>query len=145
MSTIPLSSFFLPVCTFFLPPTSAAFWCSADAEFLSSSGLYSYLQFQSLLIVDETNMSDLIIIFRHVCVSVCVTVSVSQKPGLDYINFSWNKMTAAEFEHQWKEKKTNKKADFIHLIQVVARFHPPDVLIPSYSLDECVLKTVCSG
>lgn len=36
-------------------------------------------------------------------------------------------MNAAEFEHQWKEKKTDKKADFIHLIQVgvahAARFH----------------------
>lgn len=82
--------------------------------------------------------------FHVISVSVCVAVSVSQKPELDYINFSWNKMTAAEFEHQWKEKKTNKKADFIHLIQVVASFHPSVVLIQSYSLDGCVLKTTCS-
>lgn len=51
------------------------------------------------------------------------TVLVSQKPELDYINFSWNKMTAAEFEGQWKERKTDTKADFIHLIQVVACFY----------------------
>lgn len=50
-----------------------------------------------------------------VCVSV---VLVSQKPELDYIKFGWNKMTAAEFEAHWKEQKMNKKADFIHLIQV---------------------------
>lgn len=43
---------------------------------------------------------------------------MSQKPELDYIKFGWNKMTAAEFEEHWKEQKMNKKADFIHLIQV---------------------------
>lgn len=57
-----------------------------------------------------------------VIVSSClhVIVLVSQNPELDYINFSWNKLTAAEFERQWKVKKMNKKADFIHLIQVAA-------------------------
>lgn len=43
---------------------------------------------------------------------------VSQKPGLDYIKFNWNKMTATEFEEHWKVKKMTKKADFIHMIQV---------------------------
>lgn len=71
-------------------------------------------------------------------------VLVSQKPGLDYINFSWNKMTAAEFECQWKEKKMNKKADFIHLIQVVAPFHPPVDFIQSSS-SECDRKSSSSG
>lgn len=66
-----------------------------------------------------------------------VIVLVSQTPELDYIHFSWNKMTAAEFEHHWKEKKMNKKADFIHLIQVVAPFHPSVVFIQSYALNEC--------
>ncbi|XP_076603772.1 histamine N-methyltransferase-like [Chaetodon auriga] len=46
-------------------------------------------------------------------------VLVSQKPGLDYIKFNWNKMTASEFEEQWKEKKMTKKADFIHMIQML--------------------------
>lgn len=45
-------------------------------------------------------------------------VLVSQKPDLDYINFTWNKMTASEFEEHWKVKKTTKKADFVHMIQV---------------------------
>ncbi|XP_040913686.1 histamine N-methyltransferase isoform X2 [Toxotes jaculatrix] len=44
-------------------------------------------------------------------------VLVSQKPGLDYIKFTWNKMTASEFEEHWKVKKMTKKADFIHMIQ----------------------------
>lgn len=43
---------------------------------------------------------------------------VSQKPGLDYIKFTWNKMTATEFEEHWKVKQMTKKADFIHMIQV---------------------------
>nr|XP_046260170.1 histamine N-methyltransferase [Scatophagus argus] len=46
-------------------------------------------------------------------------VLVSQKPGLDYVKFSWNKMTASEFEEHWKAKKMTKKADFIHLIQML--------------------------
>lgn len=45
-------------------------------------------------------------------------VLVSKTPGLDYIKFNWNKMTAAEFEEQWKVNKMSKKADFIHMIQV---------------------------
>lgn len=45
-------------------------------------------------------------------------VMVSQKPGLDYIKFNWNKMTASEFEEHWKVNKMTKKADFIHMIQV---------------------------
>lgn len=47
-------------------------------------------------------------------------VLVSQKPGLDYIKFTWNKMTASEFEEHWKAKKMTKKADFIHMLQVGA-------------------------
>lgn len=47
-------------------------------------------------------------------------VMVSRKPGLDYIKFNWNKMTATEFEEHWKVKKMTKKADFIHMIQVGA-------------------------
>ncbi|XP_068594063.1 histamine N-methyltransferase isoform X2 [Cebidichthys violaceus] len=46
-------------------------------------------------------------------------VLVSQKPGLDYIKFTWNQMTAIEFEEHWKGKKMTKKADFIHMIQML--------------------------
>ncbi|XP_034042292.1 histamine N-methyltransferase-like [Thalassophryne amazonica] len=44
---------------------------------------------------------------------------VSEKPGLDHIKFTWNTMTASEFEELWKEKKVTKKADFIHMIQML--------------------------
>ncbi|XP_077392192.1 histamine N-methyltransferase isoform X2 [Festucalex cinctus] len=46
-------------------------------------------------------------------------VLASQKSDLDYITFKWNKMTASEFEEQWKLKEMTKKADFIHMIQVL--------------------------
>ncbi|KAK9537409.1 hypothetical protein VZT92_005029 [Zoarces viviparus] len=46
-------------------------------------------------------------------------VLVSQKPGLDYIKCTWNQMTAIEFEEHWKVKKMTKKADFIHMIQML--------------------------
>ncbi|XP_068187426.1 histamine N-methyltransferase-like isoform X2 [Antennarius striatus] len=42
---------------------------------------------------------------------------VSQTPGLDYIKFNWNKMTAEEFEEQWKDENRTKKADLIHMFQ----------------------------
>lgn len=43
---------------------------------------------------------------------------VSQDPGLDYITFNWNKMTATEFEEHWRASEKTKEADFIHMIQV---------------------------
>ncbi|XP_077437174.1 histamine N-methyltransferase-like [Vanacampus margaritifer] len=46
-------------------------------------------------------------------------VLVSQKSDLDYITFKWNKMTASEFEEQWKLKEMTQKADFIHMIQML--------------------------
>ncbi|XP_068187645.1 histamine N-methyltransferase-like [Antennarius striatus] len=44
---------------------------------------------------------------------------VSQTPGLGYITYSWNEMTAQEFQDQWKERQTAKKVDFIHMIQML--------------------------
>lgn len=56
-------------------------------------------------------------------------VTVSKRPDLDYIRFTWNKMTAAEFEEQWKLKQTAKKADFIHLIQMLYYVKDPEATI----------------
>ncbi|XP_070693986.1 histamine N-methyltransferase [Pempheris klunzingeri] len=56
-------------------------------------------------------------------------VLVSQKPGLDYIKFTWNKMTASEFEEQWKVKKMTKKADFIHMLQMLYYVKDPGATI----------------
>ncbi|XP_051937495.1 histamine N-methyltransferase-like [Hippocampus zosterae] len=49
----------------------------------------------------------------------CYKVLLSQKSDLDYIIFKWNKMTAIEFEEQWKLKEITKKIDFIHMIQML--------------------------
>lgn len=56
--------------------------------------------------------------FLKLCFVPLDAALVSQKPALDYIKFSWNQMTAIEFEEHCKAKKTTKKADFIHMIQV---------------------------
>uniref|UniRef100_A0A674DVJ8 Histamine N-methyltransferase n=1 Tax=Salmo trutta TaxID=8032 RepID=A0A674DVJ8_SALTR len=53
------------------------------------------------------------------CISSSCVVLVSQKPNLDDIKFTWNKMTATEFEMDWREKNYTKKMDFIHMIQIV--------------------------
>ncbi|TKS67459.1 Histamine N-methyltransferase [Collichthys lucidus] len=56
-------------------------------------------------------------------------VLVSRKPDLDYIKFNWNKMTAGEFEENWKAKKMTKKADFIHMIQMLYYVKDPEATI----------------
>ncbi|XP_041857667.1 histamine N-methyltransferase isoform X2 [Melanotaenia boesemani] len=56
-------------------------------------------------------------------------VLVSQKPELNYAKFTWNKMTASEFEEQWKLKKMTKKADFIHMIQMLYYVKDPGATI----------------
>ncbi|KAG8548212.1 hypothetical protein GDO81_026155 [Engystomops pustulosus] len=44
---------------------------------------------------------------------------VAKTPGLENINFIWNKKTSIEFELQVKEEKTERKYDFIHMIQML--------------------------
>uniref|UniRef100_A0A671XV34 Histamine N-methyltransferase n=1 Tax=Sparus aurata TaxID=8175 RepID=A0A671XV34_SPAAU len=56
-------------------------------------------------------------------------VLVSKKPELDWVQFHWNKMTAAEFEAQWKEKKMSKKVDFIHMIQMLYYVKDPGATV----------------
>ncbi|KAJ4933229.1 hypothetical protein JOQ06_030062 [Pogonophryne albipinna] len=56
-------------------------------------------------------------------------VMVSQKPHLDYIKCTWNKMTSSEFEEQWRVKKMTKKADFIHMIQMLYYVKDPGATI----------------
>ncbi|KAM9346880.1 histamine N-methyltransferase-like [Symphorus nematophorus] len=56
-------------------------------------------------------------------------VLVGRKPDLDYIKFNWNKMTASEFEEHWKAKKMTKKADFIHMIQMLYYVKDPGATI----------------
>ncbi|XP_036401955.1 histamine N-methyltransferase-like [Megalops cyprinoides] len=54
---------------------------------------------------------------------------VSKTPGLEFVNFSWNKMTASEFEKHWREKKLTKKMDFIHMIQMLYYINDPGASI----------------
>ncbi|XP_068600566.1 histamine N-methyltransferase-like [Brachionichthys hirsutus] len=54
---------------------------------------------------------------------------VSQTPGLDYVRFIWNEMTADEFEEQWKEKKRTKKADLIHMFQMMYYVKDPEATV----------------
>ncbi|XP_068186596.1 histamine N-methyltransferase-like [Antennarius striatus] len=54
---------------------------------------------------------------------------VSQTPDLDYISFNWNEMTAEEFEAHWKQKKMTKKADFIHMLQMMYYVKDPGATI----------------
>lgn len=56
-------------------------------------------------------------------------ILVSKKPDLDYIKFNWNKMTASEFEEHWKAQKMTKKADFIHMIQMLYYVKDPGATI----------------
>lgn len=42
---------------------------------------------------------------------------VSQTPGLDYVTFSWNGMTANGFVEKWKQEGS-RKVDFIHMLEV---------------------------
>ncbi|XP_028250272.1 histamine N-methyltransferase [Parambassis ranga] len=56
-------------------------------------------------------------------------ILVSQKQDLDYIKFTWNKMTASEFEEHWKAKNMTKKADFIHMIQMLYYVKDPEATL----------------
>ncbi|XDV30696.1 hypothetical protein PO909_033551 [Leuciscus waleckii] len=56
-------------------------------------------------------------------------VRVSTTPGLDHINFAWNKMTASEFEKHWQEKNSGKKMDFIHMIQMLYYVKDPEATV----------------
>ncbi|XP_066497453.1 histamine N-methyltransferase-like [Hoplias malabaricus] len=54
---------------------------------------------------------------------------VSKTPDLDHITFRFNKMTSSEFEENWKQRNTDKKMDFIHLIQMLYYVKHPEATI----------------
>ncbi|XP_061580302.1 histamine N-methyltransferase isoform X2 [Cololabis saira] len=57
-------------------------------------------------------------------------VLVSRKAAdLNHIRFTWNKMTASGFEEHWKLNKMTKKADFIHMIQMLYYVKDPSATI----------------
>ncbi|XP_036432656.1 histamine N-methyltransferase-like isoform X1 [Colossoma macropomum] len=56
-------------------------------------------------------------------------VLVSKTPDLDHITFRWNKMTASEFEKDWKERSPEKRMDFIHMIQMLYYVKDPEATV----------------
>ncbi|KAF4086552.1 hypothetical protein AMELA_G00084820 [Ameiurus melas] len=56
-------------------------------------------------------------------------VLVSKTPGLDHITFRFNKMTASEFESEWKQRNTDRKLDFIHMIQMLYYVNDPEATV----------------
>lgn len=56
-------------------------------------------------------------------------VMVAQMPDLEHIKFTFNKMTASEFEEQWKQKNITKKADFIHMLQMLYYVKDPGATV----------------
>ncbi|XP_034160780.1 histamine N-methyltransferase isoform X2 [Pangasianodon hypophthalmus] len=56
-------------------------------------------------------------------------VLVSKTPGLDHITFRFNKMTASVFESDWKQRNTDRKMDFIHMIQMLYYVKDPEATV----------------
>ncbi|MCJ8732899.1 hypothetical protein PDJAM_G00217210 [Pangasius djambal] len=56
-------------------------------------------------------------------------VLVSKTPGLDHITFRFNKMTASTFESDWKQRNTDRKMDFIHMIQMLYYVNDPEATV----------------
>ncbi|KAK3568680.1 hypothetical protein QTP86_012871 [Hemibagrus guttatus] len=56
-------------------------------------------------------------------------VLVAKTPGLDHISFRFNKMTAIEFESDWKQRNTDRKLDFIHMIQMLYYVNDPEATV----------------
>ncbi|XP_019896569.1 histamine N-methyltransferase [Esox lucius] len=59
-------------------------------------------------------------------------VLVSQNANLDFIKFTWNKMTATEFQKQWNQNNCKEKMDFIHMIQVLYYVKDPGATVSFY-------------
>ncbi|KAL4601605.1 histamine N-methyltransferase-like [Arapaima gigas] len=54
---------------------------------------------------------------------------VSRSPNLEKIKFTWNQMPSSEFERHWKTRKSTKKMDFIHMIQMLYYVTDPDATV----------------
>ncbi|KAK2849720.1 hypothetical protein Q7C36_008503 [Tachysurus vachellii] len=56
-------------------------------------------------------------------------VLVAKTAGLDHITFRFNKMTASEFESDWKQRNIDRKFDFIHMIQMLYYVKDPEATV----------------
>ncbi|KAK2823151.1 hypothetical protein Q7C36_019751 [Tachysurus vachellii] len=57
---------------------------------------------------------------------------LSKTPGLDYVNFTFNEMTAVEFENEWKTRNSEKKMHFISMIQMLYYVEDPEATLSFY-------------
>ncbi|XP_020786494.2 histamine N-methyltransferase-like [Boleophthalmus pectinirostris] len=51
---------------------------------------------------------------------------------LDPVNFTWNQMTASEFEEQWRQRNITKKIDFIHMLHMLYYVEDPGATVRFY-------------
>ncbi|XP_055021282.1 histamine N-methyltransferase-like [Boleophthalmus pectinirostris] len=51
---------------------------------------------------------------------------------LDPVNFTWNQMTASEFEEQWRQRNITKKVDFIHMLHMLYYVEDPGATLRFY-------------
>ncbi|KAM9456040.1 histamine N-methyltransferase-like [Clarias gariepinus] len=58
--------------------------------------------------------------------------SISKMPSFDYVTFRWNKMTAVEFENEWKKRSSDKKMHFINMIQMLYYVKDPEATLSFY-------------
>ncbi|TSV15279.1 Histamine N-methyltransferase [Bagarius yarrelli] len=57
---------------------------------------------------------------------------LSKTPGLEHVTFHWNKMTATEFENDWKKNNSDRKMHFINMIQMLYYVEDPEATISFY-------------
>ncbi|KAK2823148.1 hypothetical protein Q7C36_019748 [Tachysurus vachellii] len=57
---------------------------------------------------------------------------LSKTPGLDYVNFTFNEMTAVEFEKEWKTRNSEKKMHFINMIEMLYYVEDPEATLSFY-------------
>ncbi|XP_060752471.1 histamine N-methyltransferase-like [Tachysurus vachellii] len=57
---------------------------------------------------------------------------LSKTPGLDYVNFTFNEMTAVEFEKEWKTRNSEKKMHFISMIEMLYYVEDPEATLSFY-------------
>ncbi|KAK2823149.1 hypothetical protein Q7C36_019749 [Tachysurus vachellii] len=74
---------------------------------------------------------------------------LSKTPGLDYVNFTFNEMTAVEFEKEWKTRNSEKKMHFINMIQMLYYVEDPEATLSFYRsllhIDGKVLLILLAG
>ncbi|KAF7700940.1 hypothetical protein HF521_002105 [Silurus meridionalis] len=58
--------------------------------------------------------------------------SLSKMPGFDYATFSWNEMTAKDFENKLMKENSDKKMHLINMIQMLYYVKDPEATLSFY-------------